>query len=123
MALGHHFDASAVDRNVVERGPDLEARIAIEPPEAPAVLMPGQLGSAGARLVEQHRAVDRDRPGDQRPRDLFEERIVDPLPEERILLQLFDLAIVERRALVALAELQIGVVAGGGVALKKETWV
>src|SRR5262249_51858368 len=120
MTFVDYLDASAVDRRVVERGPNLQLRIAIETPEAPAVLVPREQGSARRRFSEDERAVDRDVAFGHAPRDLLEERVLDPGAKNRIDLELLDLSIVEARALPATTERQIVVAAGRRIELEEE---
>src|SRR5207244_583386 len=112
VRAGDDFDATGFLGRVVERGPDLQRGVLAQPPEASAVLVPGQLGSAPGRLGEEHRAIEDDAAFDARSRDLFEERALDQRPEEGILLELFDLPVLERRSLPADAARQVVVAAG-----------
>ena len=79
--------------------------VAVEPPEVPAVLVPRQVRAAAGVLVHEERAVERDAraPLVHARGDALEDVVRDPRPEERVLLELLDLAVLERRALPALA--------------------
>jgi hypothetical protein len=53
MAAVDDLDAAGLGGRVVERGPYLELGIAVETPEAAAVLVPRELGSAARALREE----------------------------------------------------------------------
>src|SRR5262249_5245283 len=92
----------------------------LDAPEGAAVLVPRQRSTAARALGEEHRAVERDRAVDQAARDALEQRVADESAEQRIDLQLFDLAVVARRTLPAVAEGQVLIATGRRVALEEQ---
>ena len=112
MTAIHDFDATRLDRTVVERRPYLQLGRAIETPESAPVLMPGQRRAAGRALGEEHGAIERNRSRDEAARNALEERVGHPGAKQGIELELLDLAIVRRRALPPFGELEILVASG-----------
>src|SRR5205085_890247 len=70
-----------------------------------------------------HRAIERDRPLDQRKGDPLVQRVFDEGAEYRVELPLLDLPVLARGTLPTLAELQVLVAAGRRVALEEESVV
>jgi hypothetical protein len=52
VASIEHFDASSALRRVVQGRPDLQLRIPVEAPEAPAILVPRKVAAARGALGE-----------------------------------------------------------------------
>src|SRR4051812_14171421 len=99
MTPGQDFHAAGLDGAVVERRPDLQERRGRDAPECSTVLVPGQRRAAARALGEEDRPIERNRSGDQRASDALVERVADEGAEERVELQLLDLAVVAGRAL------------------------
>ena len=120
VAAVEHLDAARFLRNVVESRPYLELRVAVEPPEVAAVLVPREIGSAPRPLGEQRGAVKGDRRTDDRARDAFEDGVLQPGEEEWVARQLLDLAIGVARPDPALPEVEVLVATGLRVVLEEE---
>lgn len=124
VTSANHFQASAANRRVIEPCPDLQGGIAVEAPEATTVLMPGEITSAGLRtLVEDECTIQRYVRRDEVRAESLKERLPQPCEKERIPLELFHLAVVERRALVASTETEVLVFPGVGITLEEHALV
>src|SRR5688572_13039409 len=99
MTRVNDLEATAIERRVIERRPNLQRRVAIEPPEVSAILMPRKVGAATRVLVHEKRAVQRDARGIHTRGHAPKNVVRDPRPENGIELELLDFAVSEGRAL------------------------
>jgi hypothetical protein len=115
------LDRAALHGDIVDGSPDLQSRVAVEPPEDPRILMPREVRSARGPLREEDSPVESDavRP-EHGASDAAKVSVLEPRAKERVPLELLDLAVGERRALVALAVGQVVIAPTRRVDLEEE---
>jgi hypothetical protein len=123
MAAVDYLHAPRFDGSVVEGRPELQLRIAVEPPETAPVLVPRELRSAARPLGEERGAVDRHVVANDGPYERLEHRVLYPGLEHGVAFEFLDLSVRIARPNPAAPELEVLVPPRGRVVLEEEALV
>jgi hypothetical protein len=117
------LEAAGLGRGIVEGGPYLQDRRAIQSPEASVVLVPWHGHTTLDVLVPENRSVQRDVGAKNRLGESLKQRILDPCSEEGIKLQSLQLSVGLGRSDPASIEHHVFVSSAGRVVLKEHAGV